>query len=68
MQSVLGLQPGLAGEVSLLISLLNLPGVPPSLHFSQTLKPEMDEKKKKNDSQEGWKTNLASDYSCVESC
>lgn len=40
-----GLQPGLAGEAPLLISLLNLLGAQPSLHFLQTLKTETYEEK-----------------------
>ena len=43
--AVSGLQPGLAGDVPLLISLLNLPGVQPSLHFNSTLKTETYEEK-----------------------
>lgn len=60
-----GLQPVLAGEVPLLIPLLNLPSVQTSLHFVQTLKTETYEEK---DSHEGWKTNLTSNYSCAEHC
>lgn len=43
--AALGLQPGLVGEVPLLISLLNLPGVQPSVHFIQPLGTEIYEEK-----------------------
>lgn len=43
--AISGLQPALAGEVPLLISLLNLPGVQPSLRFIHTLETEMYEEK-----------------------